>query len=184
MSTTPSDETIGDVAGEPMLAHEATMAGRLVANIIAGADVTLDDRPVPTAVFTDPEVATVGLTEEEAQEAGHIPAVGKFLLGANGRSLPLGKDDGFVRVVANADTGHLLGAQIVGPEASELIVELTLAVDQGLRVENLAISIHTHPTLTEAVMEASEGVSGMPTQPRVGGLTFPPERNQAEVQQK
>jgi len=154
---------IGDAAGEPMPAHEATMAGEVVADVVAGHEATMEDQPIPAAVFTDPEIATVGLTEAEAREAGYKLAVGKFPFSANGRSLSLGEDKGFARIVADAETGHVLGAQLVGPEASELVAELTLMVRHGLTVEDLATTVHTHPTLAEAVMEAAEGAFGTST---------------------
>lgn len=165
--TDPTGETpcegvyaVGDVAGEPMLAHKASMEGTVAADAIAGMDVTRDGRSIPAVVFTDPEVATVGLSAREAQDSGYDPMVGHFPLSANGRALSLETDEGFVQLVVAADSGQLLGAAIVGPEASELIAEPTLAIQNGLTVDDIADTVHAHPTLSEAVMESAEGVFG------------------------
>ena len=151
---------VGDVAGEPMLAHKASAEGIVAAEVIAGEDVTFDPRAVPAAVFTEPEIGTVGLTEAEAEAEGYEPLVGEFPLRANGRALTTGTDDGFVKLVADADTERVLGGQIVAPEASELVAEVALAVERGLTLEDLASTIHTHPTLSESVMEAAEHALG------------------------
>ncbi|OLZ39153.1 dihydrolipoyl dehydrogenase [Natrinema saccharevitans] len=151
---------VGDVAGEPMLAHEAIAEGLVAAEVASGGDAALRDAAIPTAVFVDPEIATVGLTEAEARDAGHSPVVGEFSFDASGRALTLSETDGFVRVVAGEDGGRLLGAQIAGPEASELIGELGLAVETGLTLEDVAGTVHMHPTLSEAVMEACENALG------------------------
>ncbi|UWG48947.1 Pyruvate/2-oxoglutarate dehydrogenase complex, dihydrolipoamide dehydrogenase (E3) component or related enzyme [Halanaeroarchaeum sp. HSR-CO] len=151
---------IGDVAGEPMLAHKASAEGAVAAEVIAGEPSALDHQAIPAAVFTDPEIGTVGMTEAEAEDAGFEPAVGKFRFGANGRALTTGHPDGFVRIVADEDSGFVLGAQVVGPDASELIAELGLAVEMGATLEDVARTIHTHPTLSESVMEAAEHALG------------------------
>ncbi|MFB6071982.1 MAG: dihydrolipoyl dehydrogenase [Halobacterium sp.] len=151
---------IGDVAPGPMLAHKASKEGQVAAEVIAGEPAALDYQAVPAAVFTDPEIATVGLTAEEAEEQGFEPAVGKFPFDASGRALTTGHSDGFVRVVADEDSGFVLGAQVVGPEASELVAELALAVEMGATLEDVASTIHTHPTLAEATMEAAEHALG------------------------
>jgi dihydrolipoamide dehydrogenase len=151
---------IGDVAPGPMLAHKASKEGGVAAEVIAGEPSALDYQAVPAAVFTDPEIATVGLTEEQAADRGFEPAVGKFPFNASGRALTTGESDGFVRVVADEDSGFVLGAQIVGPEASELIAELALAVEMGATLEDVASTIHTHPTLAEATMESAEHALG------------------------
>ncbi|MDF9747835.1 dihydrolipoyl dehydrogenase [Natrinema salsiterrestre] len=151
---------VGDVAGEPMLAHKAVAEGLVAAEVASGCDAALDQAAIPTAIFVDPEIATVGITESEAREAGHSPIIGEFPFNASGRALTLTETEGFVRVVAEEDTGRLLGAQIVGPEASELIGELGLAVETGLTLEDVAATIHMHPTLSEAVMEACENALG------------------------
>ena len=146
---------IGDVAGEPMLAHKASKQGEIVADALAGESVGFDYRAIPAAVFTDPEIATVGFTEAEAEDRGFEPLIGEFPFDASGRALTLDETNGFVRVVADADTERILGGQIVGPEASELIGELALAIEFGARIEDLVATIHTHPTLSEASMEAT-----------------------------
>ncbi len=151
---------IGDVAGEPMLAHKASRQGEVVADVLAGEPAAYDYRAVPAAVFTDPEVGTVGLTAAEAEDEGFEPLVGTFPLDASGRALTLDESTGFVRVVADAATERILGGQIVGPEASELIGELALAVEVGARIEDVVSTIHTHPTLSEAVMEATADARG------------------------
>ncbi|NIB98292.1 dihydrolipoyl dehydrogenase [Halobacterium sp. R2-5] len=151
---------IGDVAPGPMLAHKASKEGQVAAEVAAGEPAALDYQAVPAAVFTDPEIATVGLTEDEAREEGFEPAVGKFPFSASGRALTTGDSEGFVRVVADEESGFLLGAQIVGPEASELVAELGLAIEMGATLEDVASTIHTHPTLAEATMEACEHALG------------------------
>ncbi|ESS06371.1 MAG: dihydrolipoamide dehydrogenase [uncultured archaeon A07HB70] len=147
---------VGDVAGDPMLAHRAYREGAVAAAVAAGDPEAVDDRAVPAAVFTDPEVATVGLTADEARDAGYEPAVGEMPFRASGRALTTGHSDGFARVVADAETGVVLGGQVVGREASELIAEVTLAVEMGATLVDLAATVHVHPTLTEAVHEAVE----------------------------
>lgn len=151
---------VGDVAGEPLLAHVASHEGIVASEVIAGEPAAMDAQAIPAAVFTDPEIATVGLTESEAAEDGFDPVVGEMPFRASGRALTTGHTDGFVRIVADEETGLLLGSQIVGPEASELIAEVSLAVEMGATLEDVASTIHTHPTLAEAVMEAAENAQG------------------------
>jgi dihydrolipoamide dehydrogenase len=151
---------IGDVAGEPMLAHKASKEGHVAAEVIAGEPAALDYQAVPAAVFTDPEIGTVGMTEQEAADAGFEPVVGQMGMRASGRALTLDEDEGFVRIVADANSEFVLGAQIVGPEASELIAEVSLAIEMGATLEDIAATIHTHPTLSEAVMEAAANARG------------------------
>ncbi len=151
---------VGDVAGEPMLAHKAYREGHVAAEVIAGEPTRLDYQAVPAAVFTDPEIGTVGLTESEAEAEGFDPVVGEMPMAASGRALTVGEDEGFVRVVADAETEFVLGAQIVAPEASELIAEVGLAIEMGARLEDIAATIHTHPTLSEAVGEAAANARG------------------------
>ena len=151
---------VGDVAGEPMLAHKAFAEGEVAAEVIAGEPAVLDHQAIPAAVFTDPEIGTVGMTEQEAAEAGFDPVVGEMPLRASGRALTLDEREGFVRVVADSATGFVLGGQIVGPEASELVAELALAVEMGATLEDVASTVHVHPTLSEAVHEAAKGARG------------------------
>ncbi|NKE36885.1 dihydrolipoyl dehydrogenase [Natronococcus sp. JC468] len=151
---------VGDVAGEPMLAHKGSMEGQVAAEVIAGEPSAIDYQAMPAAVFTEPEIGTVGMSESEAEEAGFETAVGKFPFRASGRALTTGETDGFVKIVADEEQGYVLGAQIVGPEASELIAELGLAIELGATLEDIASTVHTHPTLSESVMEAAENALG------------------------
>jgi dihydrolipoamide dehydrogenase len=151
---------VGDVAGEPMLAHKASAEGEVAAAVAAGEPAAIDYQAVPAAVFTDPEIGTVGLTQAAAAEAGFDPLVGQFPLRASGRALTLDESDGFVRVVADAESEFLLGAQVVAPEASELLGELGLAVEMGAQLRDVAATVHTHPTLSEAVSEACANALG------------------------
>ena len=147
---------IGDVAGDPMLAHVASAEGKVAAEAIAGEPAAMDQQAIPAVVFTDPEIGTVGMTASEAEDAGFDPLVGEVPLRSNGRALTLDEREGFVRVVADAESDFLLGAQIVAPEASELLGELGLAIEMGATLEDVAATIHTHPTLSESVLEAAE----------------------------
>ncbi|ELZ31096.1 dihydrolipoamide dehydrogenase [Halogeometricum pallidum JCM 14848] len=152
---------VGDVvADSPMLAHVGSKEGIVAAEHAAGEPAAYDAQAVPAAVFTDPEIGTVGMTEAEAEEAGFTPAVGKMPFNASGRAMTTGHTEGFVRIVADEDSGFVLGGQIVGPEASELVAELALAVEMGATLEDVASTVHTHPTLAEAVMEAAENARG------------------------
>ncbi len=151
---------VGDVAGEPMLAHKAFKEGEVAAEVIAGKPSALDYQAMPAAVFTDPEIGSVGMTETQAKEAGFDPVVGQMPLRASGRALSLNEREGFVRVVADSETEFILGAEIVGPEASELIAELALAIELGATLEDVAATVHIHPTLGEAVHEAIKGTRG------------------------
>ncbi len=146
---------IGDVAGDPMLAHKGMREGEVAAEVIAGEPAALDYQAVPSVMFTDPEIALIGMTESEAEETGYDVVTGEMPLRANGRALTLGEAEGFVRVVADAEEGYILGAQLVAPEASELVAEFGLAIELGATVEDIAATIHTHPTLAEATKEAA-----------------------------
>ena len=159
-TTTEHVHAVGDVAGDPMLAHAASNEGIVAAEVIAGEPAALDRQAVPAAVFTDPEIGTVGMTETEAEEAGFDPVVGEMPFNASGRAMTTGHTEGFVRIVADEETGFVLGGQIVGPEASELIAEVALAVEMGATLEDVTATVHTHPTLAEAVMEAAENARG------------------------
>ncbi len=152
---------IGDVAGQPMLAHKASREAIVAAEAICGLPTIADYGVVPAVIFTDPEIASVGMSEAQAREQGYDPVVGKFPFSANGRALSIGEPVGFAKVVADRETELVLGVHIVGPEASELIAEGTLAIEMCARVEDLAATIHAHPTLPEAIMEAAEAVHGL-----------------------
>ena len=151
---------VGDVAGEPMLAHVASKEGIVAAEVAAGEPAALDYQAIPGAVFTDPEIGTVGMTESEAEAAGYDPVVGEMPFNASGRALTTNHTEGFTRLVADAESGFVLGGTVVGPEASELIGEIGLAVEMGATLEDLGSTIHTHPTLSETVMEAAENAEG------------------------
>ncbi len=147
---------IGDLIGGMMLAHKATKEGEVVAEIIAGHKAAFDVRTIPAVVFTDPEIASTGLTEDEARAKGHDKLkVGKFPFAALGRALSVNDTDGFVKVIADGVTGELLGVHIVGNGASDLIAEATLAIEMGAVVDDLRLTVHAHPTLSEAIMEAA-----------------------------
>lgn len=151
---------IGDVVAGPALAHKASYEGKVAAEAIAGLPSEVDYTAIPSVVFSDPEIAAVGLTEAEAKEQGYEVAVGKFPFAANGRALSLLEAEGFVKVVADKASGLVLGVQIVGPEASDLIAEAALAVEMGATLEDIALTIHAHPTLGETMMEAAEVALG------------------------
>lgn len=153
---------IGDVVAGPMLAHKASRQGKVAAEVIAGLASAYDNRAVPAVVYTAPEIAVVGLTEQEAKDAGYAVNVGRFPLSALGRAKTMGGSDGFVKLLVEKDTDLILGGGIVGPHASELIAEIALAVEMGATLEDLTTTIHPHPTLSEAVMEAAEVAAGAP----------------------
>src|SRR5216117_521308 len=147
---------VGDVTGEPMLAHRAMRQGKVAAEAIAGRPAAFDNVAVPAVVFTDPEVAWCGLTESEATRAGRPVRLAKFPWAASGRAATLGRSDGLTKLIVDPDTGRVLGVGIVGPGAGELIAEGAVAVETALTVEDLALTIHTHPTPSETLMEAAE----------------------------
>jgi dihydrolipoamide dehydrogenase len=151
---------IGDVTSGPLLAHKASKEGLVAADVIAGGNDCLDYRALPAAVFTDPEIATVGLTEQEALDKGYEIRVGKFPFQASGRALSMNQTEGMAKVIADANTDELLGVHLIGPDVSELIAEAALAIEMGATSEDLALTIHTHPTLPETIMEAAEAVHG------------------------
>lgn len=152
---------IGDIVPGPALAHKASYEGKVAAEAIAGKPSAVDYKVLPEVVFSDPEIASVGLNETKAKEEGREVVTNKFNYAANGRALSLNKGEGFVKIVADKDSGLVLGAQIVGPEASNLIAELGLAIEMGATLEDIALTIHAHPTLGEIVMEAAEGALGL-----------------------
>jgi dihydrolipoamide dehydrogenase len=151
---------IGDISGPPLLAHKGSKEGEIAAEVIAGKKSARDWVAMPSAIFTDPEVATVGLTEEEVRGTGREPVVGKFPFAALGRAIAMAHADGFVKVVADRESKLLLGVTIVGPEASDLIAEAALALEMGAYLEDVALTIHAHPTLPEAFMEACKAALG------------------------
>ena len=151
---------IGDLIGGMMLAHKATKEGEVVAEIIAGHKAAMDVRTIPAVVFTDPEIASAGLTDEEARAAGHEVKVGKFPFAALGRALSVNDTEGFAKVVIDARTEEILGVHIVGNGASDLISEAALAIEMGAVAQDLNLTIHPHPTLSEAVREAAAAALG------------------------
>src|SRR2546422_93175 len=159
-TSNPHVFAIGDVIGPPFLGHKATKEGVTAAEAIAGHPVELDVQAMPAAIFTDPEIATVGLQEAEATAQGRRTRIGKVPFAAIGRALTTGEYDGFVKLIADADSKVLLGATIVGPDASDLISELTLAIEMGATLADIALTVHPHPTLPEAVTESAEPALG------------------------
>jgi dihydrolipoamide dehydrogenase len=156
----PHIYAIGDVAGDPMLAHKAMHEGKLAAEVIAGHDVSWDARSIPSVAYTDPEVAWTGLTETEAQ-AREIPyQAASFPWAASGRSLSMGRSDGITKLLVDPETHRILGAGIVGINAGELLAEVVLAIEAGADAEDVALTIHPHPTLSETVGLAAEVVEG------------------------
>lgn len=154
---------IGDVTGKMALAHVASAQGIIAVETIAGEETRpLDYDAVPRCTYCQPQVASFGVTEAEAVENGHDVKVGKFPFRPNGKALALGEREGFVKIVADATTGEILGAQLVGPEVTELLPELVLARTWELTPEEIARAVHAHPTLSEALMEAAHGVFGEP----------------------
>lgn len=153
---------IGDVTGEPMLAHRAMAQGEMVAEIVAGRRRAWDKRAIPAVCFTDPEVVTVGLSPEEARATGREIRTGNFPFRANGRAMTLGADSGFVRVVARADNHLVLGVQAVGRGVADLSAAFALALEMGARLEDIADTIHAHPTQSEGFPEAAFRALGHP----------------------
>jgi dihydrolipoamide dehydrogenase len=151
---------IGDCAGGVLLAHKASYEAKVAAEAMCGVSSAIDYQAMPFVIFSDPEIAYTGLTESQAKEEGYDPIVSRFAFQANGRALSMNNADGFVQVVADRETKQLLGVQIVGPEASTLISEAVFALEMGANAEDLALTIHPHPTLPETIMEAAEGVFG------------------------
>lgn len=159
----PSIFAIGDVGGEPMLAHKATHEGLVAARVIAGRHSAFDAAAIPAVVFTDPEIAWCGLTEEAATASGQAVRITRFPWAASGRATTLGRNEGLTKLVLDAESGRILGVGLCGVGAGELIAEGVLAVEMGAVAEDLAASIHPHPTLSETVMEAAESFHGQPT---------------------
>lgn len=154
---------IGDVAGDPMLAHKATHEGIVVAEVIAGEKSAYEPSAIPAVMFTDPEIAWCGLTELEANERKIDVEISKFPWAASGRALTLNRTDGLTKLIVDPKTKRVLGVGIVGPGAGELISEAVLAVEMAATAKDVALTIHPHPTLTETFMEAAEGIYGSST---------------------
>src|SRR5205823_4387364 len=147
---------IGDVAGEPMLAHKAAHEGKLAVEVITGEPAVWEPRCIPAVVFTDPEIAWAGLMENEAKKENRKVNVARFHWGASGRATTLGRSDGVTKLIVDPESDRLLGVGLCGPGAGELIAEGVLAIEMGATSRDVALSIHPHPTLTETISEAAE----------------------------
>lgn len=159
-TSVPSIYAIGDLCGQPMLAHKASREGEVAAEVIAGHKSEMDSVAIPAVIFTDPEIGSVGLTEKQAAEKGHKVRIGRYNFAALGRAMTALETDGFVKIVADADTQQVLGIHIVGPNATDLISEGSFALEMGSFLPDLALTVHPHPTLGEAVMEAAKAALG------------------------
>jgi dihydrolipoamide dehydrogenase len=159
----PSIFAIGDIVGEPMLAHKASHEGRVAVEVIAGENVAFEARAIPAVVFTDPELAWAGLTEAQAEKNGRKVVVSKFPWGASGRAITLDRVDGLTKLILDPETERILGVGLVGAGAGELIAEGVLAIEMGANATDLKLSIHPHPTLTETMMESAEVFFGQAT---------------------
>ncbi|AFM42648.1 dihydrolipoamide dehydrogenase [Desulfosporosinus acidiphilus SJ4] len=157
----PHVYAIGDVIGGIMLAHVASTEGIVAAEHIAGHSVAMSYKAIPSAIFTHPEIAAVGYSEQELKASGIAYKASKFPFSANGKALALGESVGMVKILAN-EMGIVVGATIMGPQASSLIAELGVAVEKGLHAEDIARTVHAHPTLPETIMEAAHGIAGKP----------------------
>lgn len=160
-TSVPHIYAIGDITGKQQLAHVATAQGIVAAHNTAGEHRKIDYSAVPGCIYTTPEIACVGLTEEKAKEAGYTVRTGRFNVSGNGRALAVACPDGFAKVVADEATGRVLGCHVVAPYATEFISEAVLAIRHGLTVEQLGETIHAHPTVSEVLMEAAHDVEGL-----------------------
>jgi dihydrolipoamide dehydrogenase len=156
----PNVYAIGDAVGGKLLAHKAEEEGVIAAEVIAGHDVHMDHKSMPSVVYTWPEIATVGLAEHEVKDSGRQYRVGKFPFSANGRARSMAETTGFVKFIADAATDELIGCHMIGPNVSELIQEVVMAFEYRGSSEDIGITVHSHPTLSEAVKEAALGVTG------------------------
>jgi dihydrolipoamide dehydrogenase len=159
-TTVPSVFVIGDLGGPPFLAHKGFKEGEIAAEVIAGMKSARDWVAMPAAIFTDPEIGMVGLSEEEARKQGYDPIVGKFAFAALGRAIAIDHTEGFVKVVGDRQSKLLLGVTMCGPEASDLVAEAALALEMGAYLEDVALTVHAHPTLPEGFMEACKAALG------------------------
>lgn len=153
---------IGDIVPGAALAHKASYEGIVAAEAIAGEASEVDYKSMPSIAYTDPELASLGLTEDEAKEKGLDVHTVKFPLGGNGRAVSMGVDQGFVRLVATKEDNVIVGGQMVGPHASDITAEIGLAIENGLTAEDIALTVHGHPTLIESIKDAAEGLLGLP----------------------
>ncbi|MFC4387267.1 dihydrolipoyl dehydrogenase [Gracilibacillus marinus] len=153
---------IGDIVAGPPLAHKASYEGKIAAEVIAGENAEIDYNAIPAVVFSDPELASVGYTEQQAKEAGYDVVASKFPFAANGRALSMNASEGFMKLVTRKEDGLIIGGQIAGSNASDMISEIGLAIEAGMTAEDLALTIHAHPTLGEITMETAEVAIGTP----------------------
>ena len=156
----PNIYAIGDIVGQPMLAHKATHEGKTAAQVIAGMKSFFDAKTIPSVAYTDPEIAWMGLTEDQAKADGIDYEKGVFPWAASGRSLSIGRNEGLTKVLFDKTSHRILGAGIVGPNAGELIAEAVLALEMGADVEDIALTVHPHPTLSETFNFAAEVAEG------------------------
>ena len=154
---------IGDIAGNPMLAHKATHEGKVAAEVCSGLPAAMDSKAIPSVVYTDPEVAWVGLTEKEAKDKGIAYEIGDFPWAASGKAMILNAAQGKTKVLFDPETKRVLGGAVVGPSAGDLISEICLAIEMGSDVEDIALTVHPHPTLGETVGAAAEVLEGTMT---------------------
>jgi dihydrolipoamide dehydrogenase len=161
-TSVPNIYAIGDIVQGPPLAHKASYEGKIAAEAIAGKPSEIDYLAIPAVVFSEPECASVGYFEQQAKDEGIDVVTAKFPFAANGRALSLNDTDGFMKLVVRKEDGVVIGAQIVGPNASDMIAELGLAIEAGMTAEDIALTIHAHPTLGEIAMETAEAVLGTP----------------------
>ena len=159
-SNVPHIFAIGDVVGQPMLAHKAVHEGKVAAEVAAGKNSSFDARVIPSVAYTDPEVAWVGLTEGEARSRGVRYGKGVFPWAASGRSLSLGRDEGLTKLLFDSETERVIGCGIVGPSAGDLISEVALAIEMGADAADIGLTIHPHPTLSETIGMAAEAFEG------------------------
>jgi dihydrolipoamide dehydrogenase len=159
----PNIFAIGDIAGEPMLAHKASHEGRVAAEVIAGHKAAFEPMAIPAVVFTDPEIAWAGITESQAKEKGINYEIARFPWAASGRALTLDRSDGVTKLIVDPDSQRILGIGICGPGAGELIAEGVLAIEMGANLTDLKLTIHPHPTLSETIMESAEAFFGQST---------------------
>ena len=151
---------VGDITGPPLLAHRATHQGKVAAEVAAGRKAAFEASVIPSVAYTDPEIAWVGVTEAEAKAEGRAIEKASFPWAASGRAIGTGRDEGMTKLIFDGETRRLVGAGIVGPHAGELISETVLAIEMGADPEDIALSIHPHPTLSETVNFAAEMVAG------------------------
>ncbi len=156
----PGIYAIGDLVGQPMLAHKASREAEVVAEVIAGHKSEMDVRTIPSVIFSDPEIASAGITADEAEKKGHKVKIGKFPFVALGRAIANADTDGFVKVIIDADSKEVLGIHVVGNGASDIIAEAALAIEMGALADDISLTIHAHPTLPEAIMEAAKASLG------------------------